>query len=112
MLTDRCGQRDVPAVPIRVVAQHDGEGRQATALGPGQALDAGAIGTDGDDLSRVAGLVLGVQQSLQQRPRTRDQDDDAGRRGQVQPVRGVGRAQLRLLVRGVTALRQPTAVSG
>jgi hypothetical protein len=85
-------------VPIRVVSEHHGERGQATPLGPGQALDTGTVRTDSDDRGRVAGLVLGIQQRLQQRARARDQDNDAGRRRQVEPVRGVGRAQLPLLV--------------
>jgi len=58
-----------------VVAHPLDERGDAGALGPGQALDTGTVGPNGDD--RRAERVVGrrVQQRLQVGPRTRDEDD-------------------------------------
>ena len=58
MRDDGRGERGVPRGAVGVRADRLDEGRDPGALGPGEPLDAGAVGSDGDDLRRVAGSAV------------------------------------------------------
>ena len=67
-----------------------------------------AVGSDGHDLRRVAGLGRGVEQRLQQRAGAGDQDDHPRRHGELHPVgtarrRGQARTPPRVGGRRLTA---------
>ena len=88
---DRLGQRHVPVGPVVEVGGLDDEGRDAGPLGPGQALDAVAVGADGDDLGAVVRLLRRVDQGLEIGATTRDEDDESRRPVAVPAAGGHGR---------------------
>src|SRR5690349_22972502 len=59
--SDVCSSDLVPVLPRGVVTDLGDEGRDAGALGAGQALDAVPIGSDGDDLGTVGRVGAGIR---------------------------------------------------
>ena len=81
---DASASARVPVLAVVVVARAGDEGGDAGALGAGQALDAVAIGADGDHWAPYAGSVQASISACRLVPDTGDEDDEAGRsRGAV-----------------------------
>ena len=79
---DGVGERRVPVLAGRsksLTCMH--EGRDAGALGAGQALDAVAVGADGDHRGAVRRVGAGVEQRLEVGAGAGDEDDEAAGSG-------------------------------
>ena len=74
---DRAAPARGPTPRGLVVLDPEHEGRDAGPLGAGQALDAVAVGADGDHAGAVRRVGAGVEQGLEVGAGAGDEDDEA-----------------------------------